>query len=246
MKRALQSCAVLALVLAPVVGFAGAPEDLIKQRLQSSRPDLPVKSVEASEVPGLYAVQFQQGPQVYVTQDGQYFVLGDLFRVEQDGFVNLGELKREKARAALINQVPRDQTIAFSPKGKPKAVVSVFTDVDCPWCQRLHQEVPKLNEMGVEVRYLAYPRAGIDSESYRKIASAWCAKDPQEAMNRLKNRQSIPINVCESNPVASQYELGGRVGVTGTPALITEDGKLVAGYMPADQLAEVLGVTSGD
>ena len=131
--------------------------------------------------------------------------------------------------------------IVFSPVGTLKGTVTVFTDVDCFYCQKLHKEVPELNRLGIKVRYLAYPRAGLDSESYRKIATAWCAENPQDAITRLKARESLPENVCSQNPVAAHFQLGQQVGVTGTPALLLDDGTLVSGYMPAQQLVERMG-----
>ena len=224
----------------------GSVEQAIRQNLEQSLPELSVASVEASEVPGLYAVKFEKGPTVYATADARHFVLGDLFRIESTGLVNLAEQQRNQMRAELINRVPRDEVIVFSPKGKPRAVVNVFTDVECPGCRRPHEEVPALNAMGVEVRYLAYPRAGAGSPAYRKMVSAWCAKDPQKAMERLKKQQSITENLCKDNPVTAQFELGNRLGVNGTPALITQDGRLLPGYLPADKLAAELGLISTD
>ena len=109
-------------------------------------------------------------------------------------------------------------------------------------CQKLHKEVPALKDLGVEVRYLAYPRAGVGSPAFRKMASAWCADDAQDALTRLKLGKDIPDNVCDGNPVTDQYKLGGRLGVTGTPALITAEGELIPGYLPADKLAKRLGL----
>ncbi|MEP1593906.1 MAG: DsbC family protein, partial [Halieaceae bacterium] len=101
---------------------------------------------------------------------------------------------------------------------------------------------PELNKRGIEVRYLAYPRSGVGSESYRQLASAWCAEDPQDTLTRLKNREDVPDNVCEENPVAAQYELGGKLGVRGTPAIITESGQMIPGYQSADDLIATLGL----
>jgi thiol:disulfide interchange protein DsbC len=131
--------------------------------------------------------------------------------------------------------------VIFPATGTRKAVINVFTDVDCGFCQKLHQEVPELNRMGVEVRYLAYPRAGVGSPSYAKIVSAWCSQDRNLAITRLKAGESIPDATCE-NPVADQFELGQSIGVTGTPAIVLEDGTMVPGYQPAAQLAAIAGV----
>lgn len=219
-----------------------AVDNAIRASFKASRPELNINTITASEISGLYAVQISNGPVLYVTADGQHFVLGDLYQVAPGGFINLAEKARESGRAEQLAQIKTDDMIIFSPKQPAKAAVMVFTDVDCFYCQKLHKEVPDLNRLGIEVRYLAYPRAGIGSESYKKIASAWCAKDKQTAMTKLKNRERINRNVCPENPVAEQFKLGQRMGVSGTPALVTSSGQLMPGYMPALQLAAALGV----
>jgi thiol:disulfide interchange protein DsbC len=218
-------------------------ESRLASKFLTTNPSLPVQHVEETPVEGIYAVQVVNGPMIYTTAEGDYFVLGDLYQVENGRFVNLAEKGREAKRAEQLATVAVEDMIVFAPKDQPvKAVVTVFTDVDCFYCQKLHREVPDLNRAGIELRYLAYPRAGLGSDSYKKIASAWCAKDKQAAMTKLKNRQKIPANVCEGNPVAAQFKLGNQMGVNGTPALLTEDGRLMPGYMPALQLAKALGV----
>ena len=221
---------------------AEKPEVAIKRMLEGSRPDVKVVSVTASEINGLYAVQIKDGPTVYTSPDGKYFVAGDLYQIQPGGFVNLGEQRRNGDRAKEIAALKTSDMIVFKPKGATKAVVNVFTDFDCGYCQKLHQEVPQLNAMGIEVRYLAYPRAGIGSETYQKLVTAWCAKDRQGTLTRFKNRENVPISTCANNPVTAQFELGERIGVTGTPALITATGELIPGYMPAAELAQKLGV----
>ena len=215
----------------------------IRQKFTNSRPGIELGAIKSSPVDGLYLVQVLGGPVLYVTADGEHFLTGDLFAVKPGGFVNLAEQQREVARSEIMAKVKRDQQIVFAASQQPaKAAITVFTDVDCYYCQKLHQEIPDLNRLGIDVRYMAYPRAGIGSSSYNKIASAWCADDKQAAMTKLKNRQSIANNVCANNPVAEQFNLGQQLGVTGTPALITDQGRLMPGYMPALQLARALGV----
>ena len=244
--------AALAFLLAAVLTLAGpsvaetsaeeTPEASIAAKLHQARPDLKVSGVKPSVAPGLYEIQLADGPVLYATADGDFFVLGDLFAVNIDGIVNLAELQRDTERKELMASVDREDMIIFSPDGETRAAVAVFTDVDCFYCQKLHKEVPALNEAGIEVRYLAYPRAGVGSESYRKIASAWCAKNPRDAITKLKNRQSIADNVCPGNPVADQYMLGQKAGVRGTPALVLESGEMVPGYLSAQDLATRLGI----
>ena len=217
--------------------------DNIRNKLNSVRPDLSVSEVKPSVVNGMYEVTVRGGGTLYVSEDAQYFFLGDLYQVLPSGLVNLSEAAKNGAREKMMAEVKSEELFVYSPKGKVKASVAVFTDVDCGYCRKLHMEVPKLNEMGIEVKYLAFPRAGIGSKSYQKIASAWCAKDRNEALTTLKNGKSIDIAVCENNPVAKQYELGGKVGVRGTPAIILENGEMVPGYLPAEELAKQLGIT---
>jgi thiol:disulfide interchange protein DsbC len=219
-----------------------AVEEQLRKNLAIPSMNLAVESVANSEIPGVYAVQFVNGPLVYANTSGSYFIVGDLYEVAPDGLVNITERSRDGERLALVEGVPEGEMIVFSPEGEARAHITVFTDTSCFYCQKLHQEVPELNKRGVEVRYLAYPRSGVDSESYRQMATAWCAENPQDTLTRLKNRETVANKVCEDNPVAAQYELGGKIGVRGTPAIVTESGQLIPGYQSADDLMVTLGL----
>ncbi|MFK8021002.1 MAG: DsbC family protein [Pseudomonadales bacterium] len=214
----------------------------VRKRLMTARPDLVVSSVEKSPIAGLYQASINNGPTVYITADGAFFLTGDLFSVRETEIVNLAEEAREGDRVTLLSTLPESEMIVFSPEVK-KAAVTVFTDVDCGYCQKLHREVPELNRLGIEVRYLAYPRAGVGSPSFDKLVTAWCADDKQAAMTRLKNREHVAGKSC-ANPVARQFRLGQKMGIQGTPAIITADGRLLPGYMPADALAQTLGLSA--
>lgn len=230
-------CAVL------IAGSLGADDGgaQLAAKLKSLRPDIPIDAVKATPVPGIYALELRGGTVFYGTGDGRYLFAGDMYELGDSELINLAETTRVGKRKALMDAVAPEDMVIFAPDGETKAVVSVFTDVDCSYCQKLHLEVPALNEMGIEVRYLAYPRAGVGSASYAKIVSAWCAKDPNTAITKLKARQEIPAATC-TNPVAQQFDLGREIGVTGTPAIVTEDGRLVPGYMPAAELAKAVGI----
>lgn len=235
----------LGLVVASA-GFAEAldpkVEAAIRKRLTIPASGLAVDSVEPSEIPGLYRVQILQGPVVYSTANGDYFIAGDLFATGPSGLVNLAEERRSEGRREALADVPRDKAIVFPAKGERKAYITVFTDVSCVYCQKLHREVPELNRRGVEVRYLAYPRQGIGSAGFRQLASAWCADDPPTTLTRLKNREVVDENVCTGNPIAAQFQLGQQLGVRGTPAIITPDGEMIPGFRAADDLMTLLGV----
>lgn len=214
----------------------------LKQTLDQHFPGGRLQSVKASPIPGLYEVTVTGAPTLFSNAQGDYFIAGDIYNVTPAGIVNLGERNREVSRAEVLAAIPREDLIVFAAKGETKAFIHVFTDIDCGYCRKLHNEVDDLNARGIEVRYLAYPRAGLGSSSFDKIATAWCADNPNEALTALKNGQTLPTNVCESNPVAEQFNLGGQIGVRGTPAIMTESGRMLPGYMPADVLVAELGV----
>ena len=134
--------------------------------------------------------------------------------------------------------------IVFAPK-VVKHTVTVFTDIDCPYCRRLHKEVPAMNELGIKVRYLAFPRAGVHSPSFKEAVSVWCAKNPAQALTDAKAGKKVPEVTCD-NPVLQHMALGEQVGVTGTPAMVLEDGRMLPGYIPATRLAQLLNGTLGD
>ena len=137
------------------------------------------------------------------------------------GFTNVTEQRRDGERLKALAKVQEKDMIIFPATGERRGYVTVFTDVSCFYCQKLHKEVPELNKRGVEVRYLAYPRSGMDTPGGRQLVTAWCAANRQDALTRLKSQLPVPENICADNPVAAQYALGQQLGVQGTPALIT-------------------------
>ena len=217
-------------------------KNTIRAALASSRPDLNIVSIKQSQIEGVYTVSIGEGPTLYFSENGKNFILGDLFRVKKNELVNLDDIRRNNKRSEQINTIDTEDMIIFMATGKRQAVVNIFTDVDCFYCQKLHLEVPMLNQMGIEVRYLAYPRAGIDSGSYNKIATAWCSKDPKDAITRLKKKEVLAENVCLPNPVEEHFILGQRIGVRGTPAMVLESGEMVPGYMSARELGRRMGI----
>jgi thiol:disulfide interchange protein DsbC len=167
-----------------------------------------------------------------------------MYRNDGDkGLVNLSEQKANGERLELLAEVSEDDMVIFRPTGEVKAVISVFTDTTCPYCRKLHQEVPELNARGIEVRYLAFPRGGMRSQGARELAQVWCADNPTEAMNQIKNEGEVPKQAASCDaPVQSQYQLGTRMGVQGTPAIVMPDGQMVPGYLPVERLASMLGI----
>lgn len=239
----------LLVMCAWVAPFSMAGEPMEKAQLEKLRAameapgaGLKVISAQSSEIPGLYEVQLADGPLVYATVEGDFFIVGDLYSVTPSGYVNLAEKRRDGERVEQLAKVKQEDMIIFSPEGETRAYVSVFFDDTCYYCQKLHQEVAELNKNGVEVRYLAYPRAGVGSDAFKQLASAWCAENPQQTLDKLVAKQSVPENVCQDNPVAAQYKLGQELGVRGTPAIITQSGQMIPGYRTAAELMGDLGL----
>lgn len=227
-------------------GGAGIDPEIaaaIVAKLQAARPDLDYAVVAPSPVPGFYQVQVAGGPVLHVQQGGEYFFDGSLYQARPGMFINLSEQELVEQRRAAIATVAVSDTIVFAPAdGNTRGVLNVFTDIDCGYCRKLHQSVPELNALGIEVRYLAFPRAGIGSESYRKAVAAWCAQDRGPMLTRLKNGEAVDLQQCEDNPVAAQFELGQELGVNGTPATLLADGTMIPGYRSAQEFAHMLGL----
>lgn len=218
-------------------------EQSILSKLQAARPDLTFTSIRPAADPALYEVEYNDGLVIYATASGNFFLVGDLFTFQNGQIINVSEQRKSEDRARIMANIPASEMISFGPSAEDaKAELYVFTDVDCGYCRKLHDEVGELNSYGIRVNYLAYPRAGIGSVVANKMQSAWCSSDPSEAMTLLKSGKSIPEKTCDSTAVAEQFEIGRRVGVSGTPALLTSDGLLIPGYRPAASLAAMLGV----
>ncbi len=223
-----------------------AEADAIRALLVSTQPDMPIASVQPSAVAGLYEVLLQGGESIYVSADAKFLIPGDMYESLPEGLVNLGEKRRNVLRRDKIAALDEKDMIVFEAEGERKATLTVFTDVDCPYCRKLHGEIEELNSYGVAVRYLAYPRTGLidretgqKTETYVRMVATWCAEDRKAMMTSAKRGADVPTADCDS-PVEEQFELGREVGVTGTPALVLEDGTMLPGYVPAAQLAGYL------
>ena len=227
-----------ALTLASALWQPAAADDppaTVLAALAKIVPGIDPDHIEASALPGLYEVSY--GPTVvYVSADGRFLIQGDLIEIVSR--TNYTRERQRQHRRERMASVREKDTIAFGPKDA-KYTVDVFTDIDCPYCVRLHRQMAEYNRMGVRIRYLAFPRAGINSPSYDKYVSAWCANDRQTAMSDAKNGKRVPKKSCD-NPVEEQFALGRSVGVRGTPSLILENGEIIPGYVSPPELLEML------
>lgn len=211
---------------------------LSKEELAGKLNGVEANDISESPVPGLYQVAI--GANVaYVTSDGKYIIRGDIY--DADTSANVTEETRSHARVAMLNDVDPKSMIVFSPKdGNVKHTVTIFTDIDCGYCRQFHREIDKVTAMGIEVHYLFFPRTGPNTESWTKADHVWCAADHNTALTRAKLGGEVPDATCGNTPVESHWSLGKRIGVRGTPAVFSESGELLGGYLPPATLAKAL------
>jgi thiol:disulfide interchange protein DsbC len=219
--------------------FAAAAEEnadgIIEEKIRTLAPNAKTIAISETPIDGILQVQINSDI-VYVTTDGQYLLQGQIMEI--DSRTNITDQARSGIRVGLLAELKEDEQITYSPEN-PKYDLLVFTDIDCGYCRKLHNQMTEYNEEGIAIHYLAFPRAGVGSNSYDKFVSVWCSDDQQSAMTLAKNGSDPEPQKCP-NPIADQYELGRELGVTGTPALVTADGTLIPGYMPPAQLRERL------
>ncbi len=225
-------------------------EETIATALRTAQPNLVMLSATQVGDQALYEVELTSGEVLYTTANGQFFIYGSLFEASKEGLVNLTAKRGDEKRKELLATIDVKDMVVFPSKEEEKSVVTVFTDVDCGYCRKLHREVPRLNELGITVQYLAYPRAGIYTDqkrskftgSYKKLKSVWCDADRPAAMSKAKATGFIKENLNCDAPIEAQLLLGEKFGVRGTPALVLQGGQLIPGYMPANELAKKLGL----
>jgi thiol:disulfide interchange protein DsbC len=199
-------------------------------------PGIKAEDIKISPLPGIYEVAMGSDT-AYVSADGRYLINGDLFEV--DSRTNLTEANRSGVRRQALAKLDERDMIIFAP-AKPTHTITVFTDVECGYCRKLHSEIEQINKLGVRVRYMAYPRAGPGSADWAKMESVWCSKDRKSAITQAKNGAEVKAANCGATPVAQQFELGEKLGVNGTPAVFTDGGDYIGGYLPPQQLVEQL------
>lgn len=212
-----------------------ADEQLLIKKLNDLFPNVSVTNINTTPIENLYQVLIGTDV-IYMTADGQFVLKGDL--IDIDTRSNLSEVSRSYARADLLKATNKDEYIEFLADNSEHTLY-VFTDVDCGYCQKLHRDVSEYNGSGVTVRYLAYPRAGVASPTYKKMVSIWCSENRQQALTDAKNGVAVADKDCV-NTVAEQYALGRQLGIRGTPAIFLEDGTLFPGYVEPSAMLQKL------
>jgi thiol:disulfide interchange protein DsbC len=205
----------------------------VRAKVSSMFEAIDPEHVNPSPIEGWYIVQ--KGPIVaYISADGRYLMQGDL--IDLDTQVNLTEQSRNGVRRELVASLDDKDSILFSP-AEPKYSVTVFTDIDCTYCRRLHAQIDEYLDQGIAVRYVLYPRNGPASRAWSKSEDVWCAKDRNQALTAAKLDRSFETSQCDASMISKHYALGQGVGLSGTPAIVFEDGTLVGGYLPPDALS---------
>ncbi len=216
----------------------------IRTRFAHTFPEVHIASIEPSQIPGWYLVQAEGMAPIFMTADAHYMVQGDFVRFDGDKIVNVSEQAQQKQAVGRLNTIPSSQEIVFTPRIKPKAIVYAFTDIDCGYCRKMHSQMAAYNAMGIEFRYLAWPRTGPDSVTAQQMAGVWCAPDRSDALTHAYmghvDHQSGSAH-CQQL-ISQEFALGESLGVDGTPALFTTSGERIGGYLSPADLAQVLGL----
>jgi len=209
------------------------PRAAIAKKIDGLKAD----DVRISPINGVYEIA--RGSQIgYASADGKYVILGDMIDIDSDS--NLSETRRRGIRARLIETVPESEMMVFTPKD-PKYTITVFTDIDCGYCRRLHSQIAEYNRLGIRVRYLFYPRSGPNTDSWHKAEAVWCSSNRNDALTRAKNGEEIKSPKCAADSIiARDYELGHKLDVDGTPAIFLASGEMLPGYSPPGQLLKYL------
>jgi len=218
------------------------PAERLAETLTVNGQAMPVERVRETPLDGIFEVRLESGETFYTNAEGSHLLVGDLYENAEVGLVNLTEQGRNAERSARLAAVPESERVIFRGVGESRATLVVFTDTTCPYCRQLHEEVPRLNALGIEVHYLAFPRSGMTSPGGRQLQQVWCADNRTEALSAAKRGEALSAGAGCDNPVEEQYHLGMELGVQGTPAIVLPDGRLVPGYVPAKRLAAMLGL----
>jgi thiol:disulfide interchange protein DsbC len=228
-----QTAATKPAVPAPAASPAKAdPRAVIVNKLGGIK----LEDVRMSPVSGVYEVT-RDAEISYLSADGRYAILGDMIDVDSED--NISESRRRSIRARIIDAVPENEMLVYSPKN-PKYTITVFTDIDCGYCRRLHSQIAEYNRLGIRVRYLFFPRSGPDTPSWHKAEAVWCASNRNDALTRAKNGEELKSPKCPAGIIKRDFDLGQRLDVDGTPAIILASGEMLPGYAPPTQLAKYL------
>ena len=213
-----------------------ASQENIRESLKNILPDgTVIELIEPSPIPGIYAVYYGDLQPIYVTQDGSFFIYGDIYKININSISNITEKSVAERRKLILQNIPTEELISFKSSNEQFSVI-VFTDVDCGYCRKLHNQIDEYNSLGISINYAAFPRSGLGTSAFTKMVGAWCSDNPKDSMTKLKNNSPLDISFCENQPVSKQYIIGKKLGVDGTPAIFSMDGEMFPGYIEPEEL----------
>ena len=216
--------------------FASSDEQIIRSSIEKILPTgSQIESIQKSSITGLYAVYYGELEPIYVTEDGNFFIYGNIFKINKDSISNITDIEIAQRRTLILSNLESIELISFKSSNE-EHVVTVFTDVDCGYCRKLHNEIKEYNKLGITINYAAFPRSGLGSDSFMKMVSAWCSGNKTLSLTKLKNNKEVDTNFCDKQPVSKHYAIGNKLGVTGTPAIFSSDGRLFPGYLSPEDL----------
>ena len=213
-----------------------ASQENIRESLKNILPDgTVIELIEPSPIPGIYAVYYGDLQPIYVTQDGSFFIYGDIYKININSISNITEKSIAERRKLILQNIPSEELISFKSSNEQFSVI-VFTDVDCGYCRKLHNQIDEYNSLVISINYAAFPRSGLGTSAFTKMVGAWCSDNPKDSMTKLKNNSTLDISFCENQPVSKQYIIGKKLGVDGTPAIFSMDGEMFPGYIEPEEL----------
>lgn len=212
-------------------------ESKIVSNLLNVLPEgMSVQSIKKSQIENLYIVDIGDLQPLYVSKDGEFFFYGELYAVNGNILENTTNDEVNLKRKSILDKALSQEDFITFQSANEKHQVTIFTDIDCGYCRKFHNEIKDFNDLGITVNYVAFPRSGLESASYNKIVTAWCSKEPKNTLTKMKQGIDVQLSLCQDHPVETHFLLGQKIGITGTPAIIKSNGELLPGYLPPEEL----------
>jgi len=225
---------ILILIFAP---DAKPDELLISSKINAVLPEgMSVQNVKESQIENLYIVDIGDLQPIYTSKNGEFFFYGELYAVNGNMLQNTTKDEINLKRKSILDEALSEGDFITFKSDNEKHRVIIFTDVDCGYCRKFHNEINDFNDLGITVNYVAFPRSGLASDSYNKIVTAWCSTDAKDTLTKMKQGIDVQLSMCQDHPVEKHFLLGQKIGITGTPAIIKSNGELLPGYLPPEEL----------
>jgi thiol:disulfide interchange protein DsbC len=213
---------------------------VIKEKLSQIIPaELEIDSIQRSEVENFYEFELSDNSFFYVEENAQYLFLGDIYKLGENELINISQQKKFSSSQEMLKKINPESLISFTPE-LIKYKIYVFTDVDCGFCRKFHNQISAYLNEGIQINYLAFPRSGVESETYKKMTTAWCSDDRQKVLTGLKNDEVFDQIDCVDNPIKEHYQLAKSIDIQGTPTIISSTGLTIPGFIEAKEIVEYL------